>query len=84
VADKVAATLSIPLQKAIWLQTSEGMDWSIDVSVDDADDQLEPGLEIPIVDSDIVEYLVSHVLGKAAEWQNARIRKYLVRDYLDE
>ena len=59
-------------REAIWLQTLEGIDWQYE------DD--ESRVTNPVVDSEIVEYLLKSWIYRAAEnWTNSRIRTFLDR-----
>jgi len=63
--------LDAATKQAIWLQTDEGIDWSVDN--EDQEDQ-----EVPIVCEDIAKFILdSFVLSAAADWTNKRIEKYL-------
>lgn len=60
-------------QQAIWLQTDEGTDWSVD-------NEDQDGQEIPIVCEDIAKYILDgFMLSAAANWTNRRIERYLQR-----
>jgi len=57
-------------REAIWLQTPASENWDGEV-----ESQREP---YPVLDDDIVEYLVSEYLySEAGNWSNSRIRQYL-------
>jgi hypothetical protein len=61
-------------KQAIWLQTDEGTDWSVD-------NEAQDGREVPIVCEDIAKYILDgFVLSAAADWINKRIEKYLERE----
>lgn len=66
-----------PFEKeAIWLQTKQGSDWSID--------QEEEPDSIPVINSDIIDHVLCHFLYRDADnWSNKRIRVYLDRCVLD-
>lgn len=71
VAGEVAALQSFE-SEAIWLQTPQGEDWSFE-------DELSRELH-PVVDNDIVAYIVSdYILREAGRWSNPRIRAYIDR-----
>ena len=73
ILDKLAG-LDATTKQAIWLQTDEGIDWSVD-----NEDENEA---IPIVDEDIAQYVLNKfVLSAAADWTNKRIEKYLQREH---
>jgi len=55
----------------IWLQTEAGLDWAYEEPEDRA--------AYPLVDDDIVNYLVRDVYSQAADWSNANIEAYLAR-----
>jgi len=60
---------------AIWLQTSQGEDWSFD------DDESRESY--PVCEADIVAYIISdYVLSEAGRWSNSRIRAYIDRSSL--
>jgi len=60
-------------KQAIWLQTDEGTDWSVD-------NEDQDGQEVPIVCEDIAKYILDgFVLSSAGTWTNKRIEKYLER-----
>lgn len=62
-------------KRAIWLQTDEGIDWSVD-----SEDQKGDQEQVPFADEDVAEYIVNEfVLSAAADWSNKRIEKYLER-----
>lgn len=66
--------LDVATQQAIWLQTDEGTDWSVD-------NEDQDGPEVPIVCEDIAKYILDgFVLSAAADWTNKRIEKYLERE----
>jgi hypothetical protein len=70
ILSKVAG-LDSATQQAIWLQTDEGTDWSVD-------NEDQDGQEIPIVCEDIAKYILDgFVLSVAANWTNRRIERYL-------
>lgn len=57
-------------REALWLQSVEGIDWSYE-----DEDRRDPD---PVVDKDIIRYLLHDYVFSAAEmWTNARIRAYL-------
>jgi len=69
ILDKLAG-LDVTTKQAIWLQTDEGIDWSVDSE--------DANKEIPIVSEDIAQYVLNQfVLSAAADWTNRRIEKYL-------
>lgn len=61
----------------VWLETSEGMDWMLETeSITDS--------EIPFNDDDIVSYIKNdHLMEKAGNWSNKRLRQYHEKSYLD-
>lgn len=57
-------------REAIWLQTPSGEDW-------DAQDE-KSRVEYPVVEDEIVDYLMNEYIYPAAgDWSNKRIRKYV-------
>ena len=58
-------------REAIWIQTDAGVNWSLE--------EPEDREAYPVVDDDIVNYLVHGVYSEAADWSNARIESYLAR-----
>jgi hypothetical protein len=61
-------------REAVWLQSSQGVDWSCD---DEAD--REPA---PVNDPDAVHHIVNEfVYAEAGRWSNSQIRDYLDRSY---
>lgn len=57
-------------REAIWLQTTEGIDWRCK-----DESRREP---YPVWNRDIVEYLLNeHLYNEAGRWSNQRIREYL-------
>jgi hypothetical protein len=55
---------------AIWLQTDAGGDWDCE--------EPEDRKAYPVVDDDIVEYIVrDYVYSQAGRWSNGRIRGYI-------
>ena len=59
-------------REAIWLQTDAGTDWDCDEPQD-----REP---YPVVDDDIVDYLLhQYVYAEAGRWSNVRIRAFIDR-----
>ena len=61
--------LSEEIQMALWIETSEGYDWSGEVGDVPSD-----------VESSIVDHIIhAHVLEQAADWTNERIRYFLER-----
>jgi hypothetical protein len=59
-------------REAIWFQTDAGIDWDCE--------EPEDREAYPVVDDDIVDYLVyKYVYSQAADWSNARIEAYLAR-----
>lgn len=64
--------LDTATKQAIWLQTDESIDWSVD-----NEDQ-----EVPSVCEDIAQYIFDgFVLSAAGNWTNKRIEKYLERGF---
>ncbi|MCV2366582.1 hypothetical protein [Roseateles oligotrophus] len=58
--------------EALWLQTSEGEDWSASQEEGEASD------DHPVCDEDIVRYIVrDHLLIEADAWSNTAIRGFL-------
>lgn len=71
-AREVSALGAIEKQ-AIWLQTGEGGEWTIENEEQDA---------VCPDDLEIAEYVSdNYVLAAAADWTNSRIEKYLEREY---
>jgi hypothetical protein len=64
------AKLPLDVGRAIWLQTAEGEAWEPPLG----------GEEPPVVNGDIVEYVVATVLSMADYWTNARIEAYRATD----
>ena len=59
-------------REAIWIQTDAGVDWSLE--------EPEDREAYPVVDADIIDYLIhKYVYSEAADWSNARIEAYLAR-----
>jgi hypothetical protein len=59
-------------REAIWLQTDAGSDWHCEEPEDRA--------AHPVVDDDVVDYLVhEYVYPQAGRWSNVRIRDYIER-----
>ena len=59
-------------REAIWMQTDAGIDWVCEEPEDRA--------AYPIVDADIIDYLIhKYVYSEAADWSDARIDAYLAR-----
>jgi hypothetical protein len=62
---------------AIWLQTSEGEDWSYD------DEEQRPS--DPVVNGDVTAYIVAnYVLAEAGRWSNQKIRDYIERSSMHD
>ena len=59
----------------LWFQTDQGWDW---LYSDEERDERPP-----IFVEDIVQFVAQELYGKADNWSNERIRKYLDRQYLD-
>ena len=58
---------------ALWLLTREGEFW---------DCELEGEREsYPVFQGDVVDYIRDEILGRANDWSNERIRRYLARRY---
>ena len=65
------AQLATYERDALWLQTPEGFDW-------ECRDDARTSDEEPVNDHDIICHLVrEHVLRRAGEWSNPRIRAFL-------
>ncbi|WP_080879233.1 hypothetical protein [Nitrospira sp. ND1] len=61
-------------KQAIWLQTDDGTDWSVE-------NEDQDGQDVPIVCEDIAKYILDgFVLLAATNWTNKRIEKYLERE----
>jgi hypothetical protein len=59
-------------REAMWLQTVAGSDW--------ASEEPESREPYPVVDDDVVDYLVpKYVYSQAADFSNTRIEAYLAR-----
>jgi hypothetical protein len=58
-------------REAIWLQTDAGFDWGYE--------EPEDREASPVLEDDIVNYLVRDVYSQAADWSNDRIEAYLAR-----
>lgn len=56
---------------ALWVETSQGEDWSIE--------EEHEGVSPPYCTDDVVEHLVQLVYSMSANWSNRRIRAYLER-----
>ena len=64
-------------REAIWMQTDAGVDWVGEEPKDRA--------AYPIVDADIINYLIhKYVYSEAADWSNARIEAYLERSSMSD
>ena len=66
-ADERVATL-LPFERdAVWLQTTEGIEWSIK--------DLDERLSDPVLCDDITDFLLrEYIYRPAANWSNDRIR----------
>lgn len=73
IAGQYVDTLITHEREAVWLQTSEGADWKLS----DEDDR-EP---YPVIDNEIVDYVLDRVYSVAADWTNERITAYIDRRY---
>ena len=65
-------------REAIWMQTDPGSDWEFDETRLDN--------EPPVLEADVVQHVLSHLLTIAANWTNAAIRAQQEADgqrYLD-
>ena len=59
--------VDLEAKQAIWLQTSNGLDWEANEESEDT----------PADDDDIAEYILNeYVRSAAADWTNSRIEKY--------
>src|SRR5437773_8626115 len=59
--------VDLEAKQAIWLQTSNGLDWEANEESEDA----------PVDDDDIAEYILNeYVRSAATDWTNSRIEKY--------
>ena len=58
-------------REAIWLQTDAGRDWDCE--------EPEQRESYPVLDDDIVDYLVRQLYPEAGRWSNARIRAFIDR-----
>jgi predicted oxidoreductase len=65
------AEMSKHEREAIWLQTEAGIDWSFE--------EQQHREAYPIVEDNIIDYLVRRVYSAAADWSNARIDEYMSR-----
>ena len=72
VIERRAANASRLQLHAIWLMTHAGEEWLYEVEA-----QGGTAYELSYCLEDVVEYLLQHVLGCAADWSNPRIRRYL-------
>ncbi|WP_394375149.1 hypothetical protein [Stutzerimonas frequens] len=72
VAARVEALQAYELD-ALWLLSPQGEDWDCEL-----EEEREP---YPVWRGDVIDYLQSEILDKAINWSNARIRKYLEREY---
>lgn len=67
------ADLDRATKQAIWLQTNEGSEWSMDNEDNDT---------VYYCEEDIEFYIMHEfVLSAAADWTNRRIERYLMREY---
>ena len=63
--------LDVPTKRAIWLQTSSGMDWE----AENEDEKVPTNCE-----GDVTDYILhAFVLSEAMNWTNERIRSYIER-----
>ena len=70
---KEVAKLDKYVQGAIWLQTDSAIDWL---------SEAQSSTEIPVLEDDIVEYVVQdYILSNAANWTNRRIEEYLSHEH---
>ena len=66
-------TLPTHEQQALWLQTEEGSNWSLEDE--------EEREQFPVCDENTVEYLLNdHIYPAAGRWSNARIQAYINRE----
>jgi len=66
------SSLELMEKQAVWLQTRDGGDWSIDN---------EDKEDVPTSDDDIAQYIVNdYVLFKAGGWTNHRIERFLEKE----
>lgn len=68
-------------REAIWLQTPEGEDWTIECELDAEEGKPPNRVAPPVETSDIAEYISQYVLSRAADWSNRRIRRFLEASY---
>ena len=72
------AGLDAATEQAIWLQTEEGIDWSLDTE----NREVSEDQKVPIFCEDIAHYILKDfVLSDAANFTNKRIEKYLEREF---
>jgi len=59
---------------ALWYQSNEGWSWLYDnAEVED--------ISPPVIDQDIVNYILENINSEAADWKNSRIEKYIENSY---
>lgn len=78
VVDQIVASqidnLTTDVRLAIWLQTDEGVSWTIESNEDESQ-------EPKPFEGDIVTYISDYVMHMASTWSNERIRRYFGREW---